>query len=1207
MTRKQFEQWLNERVAVLDGAMGTMIQRYQLGESDFRGSILVDHDCAVSGNNDLLSITRPDVIADIHRQYVEAGADIISTNTFNANAISQSDYTTERFVPQMNRCAARLAVDIARSATDRRVLVAGSVGPTNRAASMSPDVSNPAARNVDFDMLFTAYHQQIEALVDGGVDLLLVETVFDTLNLKAALTAALDFDIPVMVSVTVTDKTGRTLIGQSLDAFLSTIQPFDNIVSVGLNCSFGPSAIEPHVRMLDAESWTAVSVHPNAGLPDETGCYNELPEDFVSALLPLLNDGIVNIVGGCCGTTPAHIKALSEVAARCKGKLQRFTKPALRLAGLEPLVVTPGYNFVNVGERCNVAGSRKFLRLISEGKIAEAADIARRQVESGAMVIDVNMDDGLLDSPVEMVRFLRYIAADPEISKVPVMIDSSRYDVIECALKQIAGRPVVNSISLKEGESRFIETARMIRRMGAAVVVMAFDENGQADTYERKKEIVARSYRLLTEIVGFSPEDIIFDPGILSIATGIDEHDNYAVDFIETVRWIKANLPGTRTSGGVSNLSFSFRGHNRLREAMHAVFLYHAIEAGLDMAILNPATAVTYEDIDPELRLLLTDVIMNRRPGARDELIVRAHEEAETLPTVAEGKAVDSWHSGSVENRLSVALVKGMDTYLNEDIDEALRSGMKAVEIIEGPLMEGMNRVGRLFGEGKMFLPQVVKTARTMKIAVDILRPVMQSERESGSNISAGKVVLATVKGDVHDIGKNIVGIVLACNNFEVIDLGVMVPAEDIVDAVVKHKPAMVGLSGLITPSLGEMVNVARALERAGDDTPLVVGGATTSPLHTALKIAPERANGAVIHSSDAGQNTAIAVALCNEDVRKTFIEKNRRMQERMRAEQAMRTVSADVSPEESRRMAKRVVNPSPAPLKPGTTVIEHIPIDELLPLINWRMFFHSWRMTGDYLTDFPYDLCDGCIAGWRVTLTDDNREKALEALNLYRDALSMLNNQVFAVSGCVALLGACSDGDDIVIDGRLRLPMLRQPGIDSKCLADWITSDGKDFIGIFAATARRADVAVDDGYQNLLGRTLCDRLVEAASEWLHRETRQRLWGYATDEMATPGELLRGKYRGIRPAIGYPSIPDQTLAVDVASLLPVDRLGISVTVNGGLSPASSQLGLYFAAPEATYFNIINPTARQIDDYACRRGLTTEQVNHILARLTPSTI
>lgn len=1213
MTVQQFKEWLAGRVAVLDGAMGTMIQRSGVGEDDFRGTLLESHPVALAGNNDMLSLTRPDIIGEIHRQYVEAGADIITTNTFNANSISQADYLTGHLVADMNRAAARLARSSADKATDRRVLVAGSVGPTNRTASMSPDVADPAARNVDFDMLVEAYSEQIAALIDGGVDLLLMETVFDTLNLKAALTAAAPTGFPVMVSVTIADRTGRTLTGQTLEAFVATVAPWQNIVSIGLNCSFGPETISPFVELMDELSPVAVSVHPNAGLPDENGCYNETPARFVAALTPLLRNARVNIIGGCCGTTPGHIASLAD-AVRAEAVSRPLPEPSaggvLRLAGLERLEIKPGYAFVNVGERCNVAGSRKFLRLIKEGNYSEALDIARRQVEDGAMMIDINMDDAMLDAPAEMEHFLRCLAADPAVSRVPLMIDSSRADVIERALRQVAGRPVVNSISLKEGEEAFLDLARRIHDAGAAVVVMAFDEQGQADTAARKIEIARRSHRLLTSVVGFRPEEIIFDAGIMSIATGMEEHDNYAVDFIETVRWIKSNLPGMLTSGGVSNLSFALRGHNRLREAMHAVFLYHAIAAGLDMAIVNPATAVTYEELDGELRQLLTDVILNRRPGARDSLIELAAADIDKAGP-AQDQEVESWRLAPLDERLKTSLVKGIGKWLADDIAEALEAGRRPVEIIEGPLMEGMNRVGTLFGEGKMFLPQVVKTARTMKAAVDILRPVMDRERRDTGTVSAGKVVLATVKGDVHDIGKNIVGIVLACNNYEVIDLGVMVSAEEIVSRVIEEKPLFVGLSGLITPSLGEMMKVARALERAGVDTPMLVGGATTSLLHTALKIAPER-KGPVIHVTDASRNPVVAAMLANDSTRESFLSENEARQQKLRGEYSHPSGRQRLSLGSAREQATRVSTPAVAPAVPGVTGFDHLPIKEVAPYINWKMFLHAWRMTGEYLDRFPWDLCDGCIASWKAALPEGVREKALDALSLYRDARSLLGRleaeDAPMISAAVGLFPARADGDDIVIDNRLRLPMLRSIGDDSsQSLADFVTADGNDWIGVFALTAGKTVAArvrhleaAGDSYNAMLLATVADRLAEAASEWLHCHVRRRLWGYAADETLSVPRLLHGDFTGIRPAVGYPSLPDQTLAGDVISMLP--DIGVEVTGNGALSPAASELGLYIASPQARYFNIISLTDEQIADYAARRGMTVGQVREVLLRL-----
>lgn len=1210
-------------ILILDGAMGTMIQRRGLTEQDFRGQRFAGWHVDLRGNNDLLCLTRPDVIEDIARQYVSAGCDIISTNTFNANAISLADYDMAPLAREISRAGAEIARRAADSA-GRKVLVAGSIGPTNKTASMSPDINDPGMRAVTYDELFDAYTDQIEGLIDGGVDTLLFETIFDTLNLKAGLDAAVTVmrrrgvTLPIMLSVTIAGKDGRTFSGQTLEAFIASVSHAP-IASLGLNCSFGPREIKPWVAELARISPWPVSCHPNAGLPDASGNYGETPDSMAEVMKELVDEGLVNIIGGCCGTTPEHISRYPAIVAGKAPHVPPTLTHEMRLSGLEMLEVTPDKNFINVGERCNVAGSRKFLRLIGEGSYDEAIAIARKQVEDGAQVIDINMDDGLLDAGREMCRFLNLLAAEPEIARVPVMIDSSKWDVIERGLKCVQGKAIVNSISLKEGEETFISRARRIRELGAAVVVMAFDEKGQADTFERKIEVCGRAYRLLTEQAQFPPEDIIFDPNILSIATGIEEHDRYGLDFIRAVEWIKANLPGAKVSGGVSNLSFAFRGNNRLREAMHAVFLYHAISKGMDMGIVNPATAVTYSEIEPELRELLEDVVLCRRPGASDDLAAYAAAHAPQPKGAPAPQAVtEQWRTLPVGERLSHALVHGIATWLADDLAEALASGMEPVAIIDGPLMEGMNRVGTLFGEGKMFLPQVVKTARTMKSAVALLQPEID-RRKSGdtSGRKNGKILFATVKGDVHDIGKNIVSIVLACNNYEVIDLGVMVPAETIVETALRERPDIVCLSGLITPSLDEMAHVAEEMRKAGLHIPLMVGGATTSRLHTALKI-DTRYDGPVIHVKDASQNPLLAARLLNPALREAYIASLKEDARRMREEHERKAAGLTLTPlaEARAKSLRTVLAPysSPAPAREGRCVLT-IPAAELLPLINYRAFMSAWRLPATLADAFGVHDCPACTEEWLRSHEDkEGREKATEALKLARDARHILGQICSAesckVKGLVDIVKAHAEGDDILTDSGFTFPTLRRQEPDEQGLypsvADYI-DPVSDYIGAFAVTVdTEAEInaceAAGDTYGSLLMQTVSHRVAEAAAEWLHRHVRRELWGYAKDEPdMTLDELYEGRYRGIRPAMGYPSMPDQTLNIELDRMLGMSDIGIEMTENGAMHPSASVSGLYISHPEARYFTLGTIGDDQLADYARRRHLPLDQIHRLLNR------
>lgn len=1200
-----------------------MIQGYKLTESDFRGERFNGWHCDLRGNNDLLNITRPDVISEICRSYIDAGADIVSTNTFNANAISMADYDMQDLVTEINLAGAKLIRNIADKAMagtrGRKIWVAGSIGPTNKTASMSPDVSDPGFRAVTYDDLFNAYLEQVKALIEGGADILLFETIFDTLNVKAGLDAAfkameqLGVRRPVMLSLTLSGQDGRTFSGQTLKAFLASVE-HSHIVSIGLNCSFGASEMKRFLKELADAAPYPISAHPNAGLPNAMGTYDETPEKMAALMSQFVDEELVNIIGGCCGTTPAHIAKYPAIVAGKKPHVPVKRHEGLWLSGLELLEVKRQNNFINVGERCNVAGSRKFLRLIKEGSYDEALAIARKQVEDGAQIIDINMDDGMLDASKEMTTFLNLIAAEPDIARVPVMVDSSKWEVIEAGLKCIQGKSIVNSISLKEGEEKFISHARRIRQLGAAVVVMAFDETGQADTFERKIEVCQRAYRLLTEKVRLDPENIIFDPNILAIATGIEEHNRYGVDFINAVEWIKKNLPGAKVSGGVSNLSFSFRGNNYLREAIHAVFLYHAIAKGMDMGIVNPSSAVTYEDIEPQLRSLIEDVILYRRQEAAEELIAYAQSEAEKK-AAGEGGAhqekeskANLWRSLPIAERLSYTLVKGISDHLEYDLKEALTIYDNPVDIIDGPLMEGMNRVGQLFGEGKMFLPQVVKTARTMKKAVSILTPEIEKRQAESATGKAGKVIFATVKGDVHDIGKNIVSIVLACNNYEVIDLGVMVPAEKIVETAIREKPDFVCLSGLITPSLEEMVHVTEEMQKAGLEIPIMVGGATTSRIHTALKIAPHYSN-PVIHVRDASQNPLIAAQLLNPATREAYINKlNEEYASLRQCELAKNTPFIPIQDARSNRLKPDFNDFKPIePTFIGRKVI-NITLEDVIPYINWRQFFTAWKMPGDFASLAHLHDCPACRKEWL-----DQHPNGESAMELYADARKALgalkddeNDGSPVISAVLTFCRSEVDGDNIVAD-HIVLPMLRQQtrrddGI-YKSLTDYLSPDG-DYIGAFAITvnAEKRIKSLDsegESYKSLLLQTLTHRLAEAASEYLHHLVRTDLWGYAKDENLSVEDMFAGKYTGIRPAVGYPSIPDQQLTHSLDKLLKMGEIGITLTENGAMHPASSVCGLYISHPASSYFMIGEIGEDQIADYAQRRGISQADVRKLL--------
>jgi len=1212
--KKNIEDLIKQRILILDGAMGTMIQKHRLEESDFRGERFRDHPRPLRGNNDLLSLTRPGLISDIHREYLGAGADIITTNTFNANAISMADYGLEGMVYEMNLESAKLAVQAVREhekpGNEGSRFVAGTLGPTNRTASMSPDVSDPGARTVYFDDLVAAYHEQARGLADGGADILLVETVFDVLNCKAALFAISTLfkergiTLPVMVSGTITDASGRTLTGQTLEAFLVSVAHFP-LFSIGLNCALGAEQLRPFIEELSGKTGFYTSAHPNAGLPNQFGEYDQSAEFMASVAEEFMKEGWVNIIGGCCGTTPQHISKLREVSVKYPPRMRPEIQVSTRLSGLEALTITPETNFVNIGERTNVSGSLKFARLIREEKYDEALAIARSQVEGGAQVIDICMDEAMLDSEKAMVRFVNLVMSEPDIAKLPLMIDSSRWSVIESALKCIQGKSVVNSISLKEGEELFIERAGLVRKYGAAAVVMLFDVNGQADTFERKCEVAERSYRLLTEKAGFPPEDIIFDPNVLAVATGIEEHNNYAVNFIKAVEWIKKNLPHARVSGGISNLSFSFRGIDRVREAMHSVFLYHAIRAGLDMGIVNPGMLQVYSEIEPDLLHLTEDVILNRRKDATERLI----KYAEGLKN--EGKKeekADEWRSLPVAERIRHSLIRGIDQYIEQDVEEARHLYARSIELIEGPLMGGMNEVGDLFGSGKMFLPQVVKSARVMKRAVSVLSPYIEQESGDGEKKNAGTVLLATVKGDVHDIGKNIVGVVLSCNNYEIIDLGVMVPAEKIIDTAISERAGFIGLSGLITPSLEEMVHVASEMQRRRVNIPLLIGGATTSEVHAAVKIDPAYAN-CVVHVRDASRAAGVLSSLLQED-NSAFTASVKEKYRRLREEHQARRITRELIPLIEARANRLKIDWKSAipakPLKPGLHLIREFKPEELFRYIDWTFFFYAWKLTGKYPAIF------------------DDPVKGTEAKKLHEDALrylqEIIDKKIVTANGVFGLFPAVSNGDDVKVLSEnnigevkalfrfLRNQERKERGVPNLCLADLIVPEATglvDSIGAFVVTAVIDNEALaeyrDDDYAIIMIRILSDRIAEAAAELLHEKIRKRYWGYARDEELTPEELFKLNYKGIRPAPGYPACPDHTEKRVIFDLLDAEKLiGAGLTENFAMTPPAAVSGYIFAHPSATYFNIGKIGKDQLEEYASRKNMSVEEAARWLA-------
>ena len=1246
MLKTDIRELLLDRILVLDGAMGSLIQQYNLTDADYRGERFKDFPHELKGNNDLLSITRPDVIKEIHAKYFEAGADIAETNTFSGTSIAMADYHLEDLVYELNFESAKIAREVADEFTEKNPnkprFVAGSIGPTNRTLSLSPDVNDPGFRAVTFDELVIAYQEQVRGLVDGGADLLLVETVFDTLNAKAALFAIDQFHtqnpnhtyLPVMVSGTITDASGRTLSGQTTEAFLTSISHMP-LLSVGLNCALGADLMRPYVKTLNDKSPFFVSAHPNAGLPNEMGEYDESPEQMAEVIEDFLQHGFVNIIGGCCGTTPAHIKAIATIASKYKPHQIPDAGHNQMLSGLEPLEITPLTNFVNIGERCNVTGSKKFARLIREEKFEEAIAVAREQCDSGAQILDVNLDEGMIDGVKMMPQFLNLLMSEPDIARLPIMIDSSKWEVIEAGLKCVQGKSIVNSISLKEGEEKFIESAHKVKMYGASVVVMAFDELGQADSYERRIEICQRAYDILTKVVGFPAQDIIFDPNILTVATGMDEHNNYANDFIKATKWIKANLPFAKVSGGVSNISFSSRGNELVREAMHTVFLYHAIKAGMDMGIVNASQLGVYDNIDKTLRDLCEDVLLNRNSEATEKLIVYA----ETVKSAGKEQVIDdAWRHQDVNKRLEHALIKGLTEFIDEDVEEARKLVNKPIEVIEGPLMDGMNVVGDLFGEGKMFLPQVVKSARVMKKAVAYLLPYIEAEKQVGESSSAGKILLATVKGDVHDIGKNIVGVVLACNNYEVIDLGVMISCDKILAAAKEHQVDIIGLSGLITPSLDEMVYVAKEMERLGFTVPLLIGGATTSRIHTAVKIDPHY-SGPVIHVLDASRSVPVAGRLLQSELTQNQIFTEIKQEyEELRISHAARQKDKNyLSIAQAREKPSGIdwtgfISSQPSFL--GVKYFQDYSLAEIAKYIDWTPFFSTWQLSGKYPKIF------------------ENETVGEEARKLFNDAQALLaeiiDQKLLTAKAALGFFPANSFGDDIILhdftekinevpcekhgahrkvdyaiepkdhlsDSSYWLHHLRQQGqkasnLPNRCLSDFVAPiEGKttDFIGAFAVTTGIGIEALlekyekqHDDYNSIMVKALADRLAEAFAELMHELVRKEYWGYAQEEKLSNEDLISENYQGIRPAPGYPACPDHTEKKRLFELLDAEsQIGIQLTESYAMYPASAVSGFYFSHPESTYFALGKIAKDQVIDYAERKNMPLEEIERWLS-------
>jgi len=1207
-------QAIKERILVLDGAMGTMIQRYNLTEEDYRGDRFSEYHMDIKGNNELLSLTQPQIISEIHQQYFEAGADIVETNTFSANSISQADYDMTELAYEMNVESAKIAKAVAeiytQSNPSKPRYVAGALGPTNRTASLSPDINNPGFRAVSFDDLKESYYEQAKGLADGGVDIFLVETIFDTLNAKAALYAIqeileeIDRDIPIMISGTITDASGRTLSGQTTEAFWISVKHAKPL-TIGLNCALGAKELRPYLNELSNIADCHVSAYPNAGLPNELGEYDQGPEEMANLIREFLSSNMVNLIGGCCGTTPDHIQAMATAASDFEPRPIPSIRPISQYSGLEPLNVREDLNFINIGERTNVTGSRKFARLIKEGKFSEALSVAQQQVDGGAQIIDVNMDEGLLDSKKAMKEFLNLMMSEPDIAKLPIMIDSSKFEVIEEGLKCVQGKCIVNSISMKEGVEEFKRQAKILRKYGAATVVMAFDEEGQADTIERKVEICKRAYDILVDEVDFDPTDIIFDPNIFAVATGIEEHNPYAINFIEATRKIKSECPRAKVSGGVSNISFSFRGNNAVREAMHSAFLYHAIHAGMDMGIVNAGMMEIYENIPKDLLQLVEDVLFNRRPDATERLT----DYAETVKGGGKKLVKDlKWREGTVQERLSHSLVRGIQEFIDEDTEEARQQYPSAINVIEGPLMDGMNVVGDLFGSGKMFLPQVVKSARVMKKSVAYLTPFIEEEK-AGEVQMNGKILMATVKGDVHDIGKNIVGVVLSCNNYEIIDLGVMVSADKIIKAAQEHNVDIIGLSGLITPSLDEMVYVASEMQRLNMNIPLLIGGATTSKLHTALKIDPVY-SGPVVYVLDASRSVTVASNLLSDDnVSATEYKSNIKTEyDGVREQRKNRShIKECVTINEARKQSLELnweEYSAHTPNQLGVTVWDDINLEELVPFIDWTPFFSSWQLKGKY----PQILQDSKVG--------------VEAQKLFDDANNMISQLIedrsITAKAIFGIFSAYSKGDDVVIDDDegmqevvyfLRQQRKKAPGKAYNSLSDFIAPNGRqDYIGMFAVTAGIgiekivAKYEADhDDYNAIMCKAVCDRLAETLAEKLHYDIRTDYWGYEAKDTIDYESVIKEKYVGIRPAPGYPACPDHTGKDTIWKVLDVENtIGIQLTESKAMYPAASVSGFYFAHPESKYFGLGIIEKDQVEDYAKRKRITIEEAERILA-------
>lgn len=1224
-TLTTLKELLAQRILIIDGAMGTMIQRHKLEEADYRGERFADWASDLKGNNDLLVLTQPDIIQGIHEAYLDAGADIIETNSFNGTRVSMSDYHMEDLVPEINREAARIAKQacLKYSTPDKPRFVAGVLGPTSRTCSISPNVNDPAFRNITFDELKENYIEATYALIEGGADIILIETVFDTLNCKAAIFAVkevfkqLGHELPLMISGTITDASGRTLTGQTAEAFWNSVRHGD-LLSIGFNCALGADAMRPHVKTVSDVADVFVSAHPNAGLPNAFGGYDETPEQTAAFLKEFAESGLINITGGCCGTTPDHIRAIYHAVKDIKPRQVPETKPACRLSGLEPFNIYDDSLFVNVGERTNVTGSKKFLRLIREENYAEALDVAQQQVEAGAQIIDINMDEGMLDSENAMVHFLNLVASEPEISKVPIMIDSSKWEIIEAGLKCVQGKPVVNSISLKEGYDEFVHKARLCRQYGAAIIVMAFDETGQADTAARKREICKRSYDVLVNDVGFPAEDIIFDPNVFAVATGIEEHNNYAVDFIEATGWIKQNLPHAMISGGVSNVSFSFRGNEPVREAIHSVFLYHAIQQGMTMGIVNAGQMAIYDDIPQPLKDAVEDVILNQNQGDSSSE-AGAQEATEKLLEVAEQyrgqsaaqKQVENleWRNESVEKRLEYALVKGITTFIDEDTEEARLKSKRPLDVIEGPLMDGMNVVGDLFGSGKMFLPQVVKSARVMKQAVAWLNPYIEAEK-TGSQ-SKGKVLMATVKGDVHDIGKNIVGVVLGCNGYDIVDLGVMVPCEKILQTAIDEKVDIIGLSGLITPSLDEMVFVAKEMQRKGFKIPLLIGGATTSKAHTAVKIDPQYSNDAVIYVADASRAVGVATTLLSQDMKPAFVAEHRAEYEKVRERIANKQPkAAKLSYAESIENGLKIDFATHPPAKPnfiGLQTITNYPLEKLVDYFDWTPFFISWSLAGK----FPKILQDEVVGEAATDLYN-------QAQAMLKDIIENKRFDARAVFGIYPANRSAADSVEVYDESganvthtfhHIRQQSDKVTGKPNLSLADFVATQAQaqDYLGGFTVSIFGAEEmahefkAKGDDYSAILAQSLGDRFAEAFAEHLHERIRKEFWGYQADEQLSNEELIKEKYVGIRPAPGYPACPEHSEKASLFDWLgTTDKIGTQLTSSFAMWPPSSVSGFYYANPQSEYFNVGKIALDQLEDYAKRKNWTLDEAKRWLA-------